>query len=182
MFSIIVLTKMWEARRTIASTARNSPVFHRFGQLQQIVNRADQAPFALRLLKTTQHELPEPSSLFYLAEDRFNDRLAQPIPTASAGSCQLGSHCCHPGTLGAASAGGARLVMALAPGGDVTIYMMTSKNGEVAFGAVWGLGSNGTENRVKRGRLRQSAGTPGDAHATILLFAASVEVPDSRIR
>ena len=32
------------------------------------------------------------------------------------------------------------------------------------------------------GRLRQFAGTPRGAQATFLLFAARIEVPDSRIR
>ena len=74
----------------MASAAEYSWVFHHFGQLQQVMNRADQTPFALRLLKSPQHELPEASSLFDLAEDRLNDGLAQPVPTASAGPCQLG--------------------------------------------------------------------------------------------
>jgi hypothetical protein len=71
-FHVIFLTKVLRTRRRITSAAKYSWGFHRFGQLQQVVNRADQAPFALRLLKAPQHELPEPSSLLDLAEDRFN--------------------------------------------------------------------------------------------------------------
>src|SRR5277367_2267287 len=136
---VIFLTKMLGVRRLIASAAKHSWGFHRFGQLQQVVNRADQAPFALRLVKATQHELPEPSSLFDLAEHRLNDRLAQPIPAAPPGPCQLSTHRSYAGTAGAAAAGGARFMMALAPGGDVAIYMMASKDGEVALGAVPGV-------------------------------------------
>src|SRR5277367_2445940 len=99
---------MLGTRRPMALAAEYSWAFRRFGQLQQVVNRADQAPFALRLLKASQHELPEPSSLLDLAEDRLNDRLAQPIPAAPTGPCQLGLHRGYPGTLSATTAGGAR--------------------------------------------------------------------------
>src|SRR5664280_2006500 len=65
--------------------ALRSGILHRLGQLQQVVNGADQAPFALRLRQTAQHELPEPASLLDLAEDRLYHRLAQPVPTAQVG-------------------------------------------------------------------------------------------------
>src|SRR5665213_3704229 len=125
----------------MASVARCSWDFHRFGQLQQVVNGADQAPFALRLLDAAQHELAEPSSLFDLAEDRLNDRLAQPVPAAPTGPSQLGAHRRHPGTLAdAAATSSARLMMALAPGGNVAIHMMAREDGEVALGAISGIG------------------------------------------
>src|SRR5271168_4554204 len=137
---VIFLTKMLRTRRLIVSAAKYSWGFHRFGQLQQVVNRADQAPFALRFLQSPQHELSEPSSLLDLAEDRLNDRLAQPIPAAPPGPCQLGTHRCYPRTLGAAAAGGARFMMALAPSGNVTIHMMTCQDRKIALGAVSGIG------------------------------------------
>src|SRR5450755_1770129 len=140
-FHVIFLTNMLGTRRPMASAAKYSWVFHRFGQLQQVVNRADQAPFALRLLNASQRELPEPSSLFDLAEDRLNHRLAQPVPTAPTRPCQFGAHHRHPCTLGdAAAAGGARFMMTLAPSSNVAIHMMASENGEVALAAVPGIG------------------------------------------
>jgi len=137
---VTFLTEMVGAGRSAASVASYSRLFYRFGQLQQVVNRADQAPFALRLLDAAQHELAEPSSLFDLAEDRLNHRLAQPVTAAPAGSCQLGAHRRNPRTLGeAASAGGARFMMALTPGGDVAIHMMAGEDGQIALGAIPGV-------------------------------------------
>ena len=63
----------------------------RFRQLQQVVNRADQTPFALDLLKTAHQELSEATRLLDLPENRFDGLLAQPVATASSGSCQLPS-------------------------------------------------------------------------------------------
>ena len=50
---VIFLTQMLGTRRPIGSAAIYSWDFHRFGQLQQVMDRADQAPFALRLLKAS---------------------------------------------------------------------------------------------------------------------------------
>ena len=41
-------------------------------QLEQVVADADQRPLALHLLQTPQQELPEPSALLDLAEDRLH--------------------------------------------------------------------------------------------------------------
>ena len=64
----------------------------RFRQLQQVVNRADQTPFALDLLKTSHEELSEATRLFDLPKHRFDGLLAQPVATASSGSRQGGAH------------------------------------------------------------------------------------------
>ena len=41
-------------------------------QFEQVVGGADQGPFALDLLQTSQEELPEASTLLDLAEDRLH--------------------------------------------------------------------------------------------------------------
>jgi hypothetical protein len=137
------------------SAAEYSWAFRRFGQLQQAVNRADQAPFALRFLKATQHELPEPASVLDLTEDRLNRRLEQPVPTAPTRPCQFGANRRHPGTLGAAaSAGGARLMMTLAPG---VLSDLLQRRGEL-------LHAGGAVAQLQRhDSLRYLSATP-DAH------------------
>src|SRR5580693_811875 len=45
-------------------------------QLENVVRRADQRPFALYLLESAQQELPEATGLLDLANDRFDDASA----------------------------------------------------------------------------------------------------------
>jgi hypothetical protein len=130
---------------TVAQRANDAcPVllyrFERFRKLQQVVNGADQAPFSLHLRNTTQQELPKPSTLFNLTEDRFDHRFTQPIAAASSGPCQLRAHRGHSGP-GAATtfARGGCLTMTLASGGNITVDAMMAEDGEIAFAAVSGV-------------------------------------------
>src|SRR3954454_9336006 len=114
--------------------------FERFRKLQQVVNGADQAPFSLHFRNTAHQELPKASTLFDLAEDRFDYRFAQPIAAASSGSRQLRTHRRHSGACAATTlADGCCLAVTLASGGNVTVDAVTGEDGEIAFAAVSGI-------------------------------------------
>src|SRR5438309_7496750 len=113
----------------------------RSGQLQQVVHDADQAPLALHLRESSQQELAEPSPLFDLTEHWLGQCLAQSVATAPPRSRQLGSHRRHASACRYATPpGSARIAVALASRGDVTVNVMASQNGEVALGAVARIG------------------------------------------
>jgi hypothetical protein len=62
------------------------------GELQEVVNRADQAPFATRLLQAPQQELTEASSVLDLTKDRFDRLLAQAVAAAVATAGETPAH------------------------------------------------------------------------------------------
>ena len=106
-------------------------------QLQQIVYGTDQTPFALDLFQTSQQKLSEAACLLDLPKDRFGQRLAQPVATAPPGTRELGAHRCHArGRIRTASAYCSGLAVALPPGGDVGIDVVTGQDGEVTFRAI----------------------------------------------
>jgi len=84
--------------RRIGADGGISCRFGHFGQLQQFVHRADQAPFALHLRKSAQQKLPEFTTLFDLTEDRLGQYLAESVATAPTGTRQFGSHRRHAST------------------------------------------------------------------------------------
>src|ERR1700739_4467586 len=64
----------------------------RVSQLEEVVDGADQRPFASDLVEAPQQELPEASGMFDLPEHRLNDLFAQPVSAAAAGPLELGRH------------------------------------------------------------------------------------------
>ena len=63
-------------------------------QLDEVVSGANQGPFGLHFVDAAQQELPEPSCLFDLSEDGFDDLLTQAVTTSVAGALELGAHPC----------------------------------------------------------------------------------------
>src|ERR1700688_3329546 len=61
-------------------------------QLENVVRRAYQRPFALYLLESPQQELPEATGLLDLANDRFDDRFARRIDRRARLGVQLAGH------------------------------------------------------------------------------------------
>src|ERR1700730_17275136 len=61
-------------------------------QLENVVRRAYQRPFALHLLESTQQELPEATGLLDLTNDRFDDRFACGIDSRARLGVQLAGH------------------------------------------------------------------------------------------
>src|ERR1700692_2846693 len=61
-------------------------------QLENVVRRAYQRPFALYLLESPQQELPEATGLLDLANDRFDDRFARRIDRRAGLGVQLAGH------------------------------------------------------------------------------------------
>src|ERR1700730_13876696 len=61
-------------------------------QLENVVRRADQGPFALDLLESPQQELPEATGLLDLTNHRFDDRFARGIDRRARLGVQLAGH------------------------------------------------------------------------------------------
>ena len=57
------------------------------GELDEVVDGAQEGPFCLNLVEAAQQELSEPSGLLDLSEHRLDDLLAQSVTAAS--SCPL---------------------------------------------------------------------------------------------
>ena len=64
----------------------------RAGEFGEVVRGADQRPLGLHFFEAAQKELPEPSCLFDLTEDRLDDLLAQPVTAAPSHPLQLVPH------------------------------------------------------------------------------------------
>src|SRR5579871_43146 len=62
------------------------------GELEQIVNGADHRPLGSDLVEAAQEELPEASSMFDMAEHRFDDLLSQAAAAAPAGELEFSCH------------------------------------------------------------------------------------------
>src|SRR5215469_6700302 len=107
--------------------------FLRFGELQQVVNRTDQAPLALNVGEPSQQELPEPARLLDLSEDRFGQGLAKPVTAAPTRSRQLRAHGRDARAVRAASSQRVGITVPLSAGGDVSIEVMASQHREVTF-------------------------------------------------
>src|SRR5487761_568975 len=114
--------------------------FLRLGELQQVVNRTDQAPLALNVGEPSQQELPEPARLLDLPEDRFGQGLAKTIAAAPARSCQLRTHPRDTCAVRAAPSERIGIAVPLSAGGDVGIDAVASQHSEVALAAVTGIG------------------------------------------
>ena len=80
-------------------------------QLQQVVSRADQRPFAPDLIETAELELPEAAGLLDLPEHRLDHLLPETVPTAAPSPFQPGGHRAHQRPLGQPSADRVRLAM-----------------------------------------------------------------------
>src|SRR5207247_5516173 len=65
-------------------------------QLQNVVGRADERPFALHLLEATQQELPEAPRLLDLAKHGFDDRFARRVDGRAGLRVQLAGHAVDP--------------------------------------------------------------------------------------
>lgn len=87
---VVAIGSSAEAGR--AACAGPSGAFARLGQLQEVVHRTDQAPFAAHLLQAAQQELPEPPRLFDLPEYRLGQCLSEPVAAAPTRSRQLQAH------------------------------------------------------------------------------------------
>ncbi len=105
---------------------------YRLRQLQQVVNGANQAPFACHLSQAPKQELPKPAALFDLTKKRFGQRRAKAVAAASPGSPQFGLRRRHSGARTCpAPTRSAALVMALTSGGDITVYVVPGENGQI---------------------------------------------------
>jgi len=51
--------------------------------LQYVVRGAPQGPLAVHLFQASKQELPEPSGLLHLPEDRFHNRFSFPVDNAA---------------------------------------------------------------------------------------------------
>src|SRR6202790_1333627 len=93
-------------------------------QLENVVRRAYQRPFALYLLESPKQELPEATGLLDLANDRFDDRFARRIDRRAGLGVQLAGHPVDDRRglrQGAARTGSRPLAMGLLPRRDVRI-------------------------------------------------------------
>src|SRR5215216_2844827 len=61
-------------------------------EFENVVRRADQRPFPLHLLESTQQELPEAASVLDLSDDRFHDSFARRIDRRAGLRVQLAGH------------------------------------------------------------------------------------------
>jgi hypothetical protein len=113
--------------------------FHRFCQLQQVMNRTDQTPFAADFLDTAQQELPEASGLFDLTEYGLDGLLAQPIATPARGACELRTHRCYASTPASPSTPRGGVPMSLPAGGHVRSDLVPGKDRQVTFGTISGI-------------------------------------------
>src|SRR6266545_859445 len=61
-------------------------------ELENVVRRADQRPFTLHLVDSTQQELPEAASLLDLSDHRFHEPFARGIDRGARLRVQLTGH------------------------------------------------------------------------------------------
>src|SRR4051794_3049191 len=83
----------WRSARVVSQV---SPRVCRLGiasiQLQNVVRRAHQRPFALNLLQPPQQELPEAAGLLDLAKHRLDDGFARRVDGGAGRPVQLAGH------------------------------------------------------------------------------------------
>src|SRR5471030_3361587 len=109
----------------------------RAGELEEIVDGADDRPLRLGIGETAQKQLAESTSLLDLTEDGLDHLLAQAVAAASGAALEP---CRHGGDAGAATlcpsaCGGCRAVLVPA-GGDVALDAALVAAGEVVLRVV----------------------------------------------
>src|SRR6185437_1897738 len=112
-----------------------------FGQLQQVVDGADQAPFTFHVGEAPQQELAEAARLLDLPKHRLGQLLTQAVAAAPSRSRKARAHGTHPSSeLPVCSRGRAGLAVALTAGSQVGAHVASGQQRQIAFRAVAGVG------------------------------------------
>jgi hypothetical protein len=110
------------------------------GEFEQIVDGADERPFALHRGQAAPQELAKAARLLDLPEHRFDHLLAQPVWPLTTSSAELFRHRRHP----ALRRGGSRFrrwcAVLLAASGDVSVDFMAFERRQIVLGAIAGIG------------------------------------------
>src|ERR1700729_1194927 len=112
-------------------------------QLENVVRRADQRPFALYLFESPQQELPEATGLLDLTNHRFDDRFAPGINPRARLGVQLAGHPVDDRRglrQGAVRTGPRPFAMALLPRRDVRVDGPGRDPRQVRVRAIAGVG------------------------------------------
>src|SRR6267154_5421427 len=124
----------------------------RASKFQEVVNGAQQRPFALYRGKATPQELAEAARLVDLPKHRLDDLLAQPVGAFVTGSVQFGRHRRHP----ALRLGWPRLrrrrAVFLPAGGNMSVDLTGFERGQIVLRAIAGIGRDLLRSRREIGR------------------------------